>query len=150
MRKNHTFIFDLTAIDVVVLSHAHVDHSGNLPNLVPFVEYATKKTLTRKIMDNQYVVKVFWTEHNVTCKIQIIDVFSAHANRRNLLNYVNVSPPSRLKHIFLFHGEPEQALSLKDTLQSKKYENIHFPIPDEKFTYNTRDTHWHLQHNRFL
>ncbi len=32
--RNLKFPFDPVSIDVLVLSHAHIDHSGNIPNLV--------------------------------------------------------------------------------------------------------------------
>jgi metallo-beta-lactamase family protein len=33
MERNRRFPFDVTKLDAVVLSHAHIDHCGNLPNL---------------------------------------------------------------------------------------------------------------------
>src|SRR5437764_6714479 len=33
-QRNRTFPFDPASLTAVVLSHAHVDHCGNLPNLV--------------------------------------------------------------------------------------------------------------------
>ena len=33
-QRNQRFPFDPATVDAVVLSHAHVDHCGNLPNLI--------------------------------------------------------------------------------------------------------------------
>jgi metallo-beta-lactamase family protein len=34
MQRNQNLPFDAAAVDVMVLSHAHIDHSANIPNLV--------------------------------------------------------------------------------------------------------------------
>ena len=33
-RRNRDLPYDAAAVEVMVLSHAHIDHSGNIPNLV--------------------------------------------------------------------------------------------------------------------
>jgi len=115
--------------------HQLKNNIGNPKNVIMFVGYAAKDTLARKIMDGEYNVKIFGEEHAVKCRVAMIDAFSAHADRRDLLDYAGLNSPQRLKHIFLIHGEPDQALPLRDGLRSKGFKNVYFPASGETFTF---------------
>ena len=60
--RNLNFPVDAATIEAVVLSHAHIDHSGNLPNLVKqgfsgniWCTAATRNLCTYMLMDSGYI-----------------------------------------------------------------------------------------------
>ena len=60
--RNLNFPFDPASIDTLVLSHAHIDHSGNIPNLVKrgftgniWCTAATRSLCTYMLMDAGYI-----------------------------------------------------------------------------------------------
>ncbi|MBI4530927.1 MAG: MBL fold metallo-hydrolase, partial [Candidatus Latescibacteria bacterium] len=107
---------------------------GDPRHLVLLVGYAAQHTLARRLMDGEKVVRIFGEEHTVCCNVKIMDAFSAHADRRELLDYVEINSPGELQQIFLVHGEADQALPLRDALVSKGYRSVHFPAPREVCT----------------
>jgi metallo-beta-lactamase family protein len=109
-----------------ILHHLR-NNVGDHRTLVLFIGFAAKETLARKMLDGWKTVKIFGEEHEVKCRIRLIDAFSAHADRRDLLDYAEFNPPKRLNHLFLVHGEAEQALPLRDALRSRGHVNVHFP-----------------------
>jgi metallo-beta-lactamase family protein len=60
--RNRRLPFDAKAVDVMVLSHAHIDHSGNIPNLVKsgfrgdiVCTYATRDLCATMLLDSAHI-----------------------------------------------------------------------------------------------
>ena len=60
--KNQTFGFEPASVDAVLLSHAHIDHTGNTPHLVKegfagkiYCTEATKKLCEPLLLDSAYI-----------------------------------------------------------------------------------------------
>ncbi|RMD91522.1 MAG: MBL fold metallo-hydrolase [Calditrichaeota bacterium] len=99
----------------------------NPRNLVLLVGFAAQNTLARKLKDGWEKVKIFGQEYPVKCKVKSIDAFSAHADRHELLDYYRGFSPEKLKHIFLVHGEEDQALPFQQALKSRGFTAVHYP-----------------------
>ena len=111
----------------------HLIHTiGNPDNVLLFVGYAAKHTLSRKLMDGQKTVPIFGEDFPVNCTIKSMQDFSGHADQNGLLDYAQYSPPEKCDKVFLIHGEFEGAEALAAKLAERGYHNIHFPEPGEE------------------
>ncbi len=110
----------------------HLKHNiGDPRNLVLLVGYAAEHTLARKLKEGYEEVKIFGEPYRVRCRVESMDAFSAHADRRELLDYYDFLPPERMRKVFLVHGEADQAEPLQQALRSKGYREVYFPAYGE-------------------
>src|SRR3990170_8118658 len=69
VQRNRSFHFDLGTLDAMLLSHAHIDHSGNLPNLVkngyrgPIYAQRASSHLTRIMLEDSAHIQESDAQH---------------------------------------------------------------------------------------
>ena len=110
------------------LAHGLDDHR----NTVLLVGFCAEHTLARRILDGDKLVRVLGTEYRVRADLEFIGGLSTHADRDELLAYVQgmSSPPATL---FLVHGEETQSLALAATLRGAGFTRIQVPHEGESF-----------------
>ncbi len=106
----------------------------NPKNAVLLVGYQAMNTLGRKLLEGEHQVNIFGDPYNVKAEIIVMDAFSAHADRSDLLDYITrLNGVSPLKKIFLVHGEEGQGLDFAEFLKQNNFTNVEVPAPGQQF-----------------
>lgn len=97
----------------------HLKHAiGDVRNLVLVVSFQAENTLGRRIVERQPVVRIYGEEHALRCEVEVMNEFSAHADRDGLLAYVAAMNRPRLKKVFVVHSEPAAAEAMIEPLRA--------------------------------
>lgn len=94
-------------------------------NTVMVVGYMANNTLGRKIIEKRKVVNIFGEAHHLKCEVAVIDAFSAHADRSDLLNFT--THIQDLKKVFLVHGEEHQTAAFQKALNQNGIKDVTTP-----------------------
>ena len=98
---------------------------------IVFVGYQAEGTLGRQIVDNAKVVEVLGENIVVRAGIHTLGGFSAHADQRELLDWI-----SRFRNrpeIFIVHGEEKSSLAFQEAIQARFSYTTHVPTVGEAF-----------------
>ena len=98
-------------------------------NTVLVVGYMAEDTLGRRIVDRVPFVRIFGVEYELNAEVVIINSFSGHADKNELVDFVQHCLP--LKRIFLVHGDYAQSKALFETLTEKGLD-VYLPAKDEE------------------
>jgi metallo-beta-lactamase family protein len=103
-------------------------------NTILIVSWQAPNTLGRRLADKEPRVRIFGEEYERKAAVRIINGFSAHADRNELLWWISQvdSPDHRLKGIFVVHGDPPASLALADGLRSLMATPVTVPEPGDR------------------
>lgn len=97
------------------IKHHLRNHMGDANNLIVVVGFMAKGTRGRQLVDGATKIRIFGQMYPRRAEVAILNAFSAHADKIELLEYIrNIKD---LKKIFIVHGEVDQSEALKDNIQ---------------------------------
>ena len=99
---------------------------------VVFVGYQAAGTLGRRVADGEKEVKVLGQWIPVRCKIEKIGGFSAHADWKEVVRWLE-EMPAPPRRVFVTHGEPDAAQAMAGHLRDRFGWQIEVPQYGEKF-----------------
>lgn len=109
----------------------HLAHGAADPrNTILIVGFQAEHTLGRRIVERRPVIKVFGEEMQLKAKVEVINGYSAHADRGELATWlqgVRESSPA-LRNVYLVHGEPPAQEELTTSLTAKGF-SVTSPAP---------------------
>lgn len=103
----------------------HLKHGiENERNAVVLVGYQAAHTLGRRLAEGAPRVRIFGDEFERRAEVVKLDAFSAHADRNDLIAYVERARPRRT---CLVHGEPDQRAALAEALRARRLGDVILP-----------------------
>jgi metallo-beta-lactamase family protein len=114
------------------IRHHLYNHIENPKNTVLIVGFCARGTTGAHLREGAQKVTLFGEEKKVRAKIEIMDSFSAHADKNELIFFLSGLKPE-LKKLFLVHGEEEVVEEFSKELVKEGFKGIE--IPEKGKTY---------------
>ena len=100
-------------------------------NTLLIVGYCSPNTLGGIIRSGVDRIKLFGEWKDLNMKIEIMDSFSAHADRGEMVDFMK-HQKKRLKQLFLVHGDPERQMEFKKLLKKEGFKKVTIPSLTEE------------------
>jgi metallo-beta-lactamase family protein len=99
---------------------------GDPRNAVLIVGFQAEGTLGRKLVEKWPSVRIFGEEHQVKAQVEVLNGFSAHADKNELLGFVQQAKGG-FGQVILIHGEEKQSLIFAQGLKDLNYK-VEVPV----------------------
>ncbi|MBD3287118.1 MBL fold metallo-hydrolase [candidate division WOR-3 bacterium] len=102
-------------------------------NLVIITGFQAPGTLGRRIVEGVESIRLYGEEFPLNCEVEVLNEYSAHADRTDLINMFKGYDPKNVKQVFLVHGDERQTLALGKAVAELGYEHVEIPEVDQEF-----------------
>lgn len=110
----------------------HLAHMVDNPqNTILLAGYASPETPGGKLRAGAKGLKLFGEYKKVLAQVEMMDSFSAHADRQEIADFLDGQQPN-IRQIFLVHGTLERQESLATFLTEKGFAKVHIPTLGEE------------------
>lgn len=104
--------------------HHLANNISDSRNTILLVGYMAENTLGRRLRNRETEVKIMGDWYKVNASIEQINAFSAHADYEEMVEWLDSLDTSRLKRIFMVHGEKKAQEFFYNYLKDKGYPNV--------------------------
>lgn len=118
------------------VKHHIANALGSDRNTILISGYCAPRTLGSKLLNGDKQVQIFGELYDVRANVESILSLSAHADYSEILRYLSCQDNSKVKKIFLVHGETEAKTSLKEKLVEFGFGDVSIPVKGESFKLN--------------
>jgi metallo-beta-lactamase family protein len=114
--------------------HHLANNVENPNNIIMMTGYCAEHTLGKRIVEKSPEINIFGEPYQLKAEVVVFNSLSAHADSDELLYYVNKFDRTKMKEIFLVHGEPDQQEKFRDRLLMIHFRSVKIPKKGEHFT----------------
>jgi metallo-beta-lactamase family protein len=91
------------------------------------IGFSAPGTLGNKLMQRPKTIRIQDKEYNVNADIRQTDIFSGHGDLDDLMHFVQYQDKTKLKKLFIVHGDVESMESFQNTLHQDGYTMAEMP-----------------------
>jgi metallo-beta-lactamase family protein len=103
-------------------------------NTVLIVGFVPPGSLGDRMIQGEKEVRIFGKMVPLRASVKVMGSYSAHADYKELMEYLSCQNAAQVKRLFLVHGEKEAQLTFKKHLHGMGFSDISIPMMHESFT----------------
>jgi metallo-beta-lactamase family protein len=115
------------------IKHHISNNIENKRNTILLTGYCEPNSLGGRLKRGDAEVKIFGQWHQVNAEVGQIRSMSAHGDYNDIKQFLSCQDASKVKKLFLVHGEPEVQQRFAKTLAAVGFEHIEIPRQHQKF-----------------